>query len=391
MILNILNRFLGFVLAKLALLLGIFKNREIWIIGASGGKKYTNNGAALYRYVLENHPEIDIYWIINKDAPDIHKARKEGPFLYRNTVKGNFYALMADVLICTHALGDISKYAKKRHKNSFKVFISHGIEAFKIKYPKHVKEHFDYNLSLAVSEFEKNIKVEKWGLDEDKVCITGLPRYDILEAHKKGERENIKRIFYMPHPVEGRPFKKDPMKLTKEEIEEFKRKHYYQALRKFLSSPKLIELLKVREVALDVFFHQSVNPLMGKIMEIPGPSNISFVSNRDDIQEKILQSDMLIADHSSVAWDFLYMDRPVIFFRFYEKEFESYLRTPQDLFGPLTKNEEETVEEVRRVLEGNDNYKEKREESRKEFIKYHDGRNCERVVNCILEKKSKIK
>ena len=81
-----------------------FKRREIWIVGASLGKKYTNNGAIFYKHVLKNYPQIDIYWIINKDAPDLPKAKTGGPFLYRNTIKGNFYTLIADVLVCTHTL-----------------------------------------------------------------------------------------------------------------------------------------------------------------------------------------------------------------------------------------------------------------------------------------------
>ncbi len=393
MLIKPFSKLLALLLAKGANSFGFFKNRRIWVIGASGGKKYTDNGAALYRYILKNHQEVEIYWIINSDADDISRVKSEGPFLYRNTLKANLYTLLAEVLIGTHSLPtDVSEYDVKRYKKALKVFISHGIEGFKVKAPHHAKIHRDFDISVSVSEFEKNIKVNSWGLSEDKVCITGLPRYDILEKRKKEKRQKIGKIFYMPTwcPEYRKSFEKKYQELTREEISSFKKEEYFQKIHEFINHPEMLCILKEEGISLTIFFHQSINPFMEKIVTLPDPSRMRIAPNGSNIQKILINSDMLITDYSSVAWDFLYLDRPIIFFQFdrekHKKVTGSYLQIPEELFGAATENVQDTVQEIRKITQGEDNYALKREESRKKFIKYHDGRNCERMVNCILEK-----
>lgn len=378
----------------LAPLWALFKKREIWILGASQGKKFTDNGAVLYKYLLENHPQINTYWIINKDSPDLKKVSATGPFLFKDSLLGNIYVLISDVLITTHNIHrDFSDYDSKRYKDKFKVFISHGIEGLKVKAPRHAKIHKIYNLSIAISEFEKKIKVNKWGLDEDKICITNLPRYDVLDQHKKGKTDKIKKIFYMPTwcPEYRKTFDKDFSKLTKKEIEDFKSREYFKKITGFISDDELGRFLNETGAEMDVFFHQSINPFMKGVVEgSTSPKNINLLSNGSEIQKKLIEADLLISDYSSVVWDFLYMNKPVIFYQFdQEKHLKTtgtYIDIPNDLFGPVTKNPKETVQTLKKIA-AKDDYKEKRKSIKDKFFDYDQAGNCKRMVNCILSKK----
>jgi CDP-glycerol glycerophosphotransferase (TagB/SpsB family) len=84
------------------------------------------------------------------------------------------------------------------------------------------------------------------------------------------------------------------------------------------------------------------------------------------------------------------MNKPVIFYQFdQEKHLKTtgtYIEIPEDLFGPVTKTPRETVLEIKKLGE-KDDYKEKRKTIKKKFFDYNESGNCQRMVNCILEKK----
>ena len=49
-----------------------FENRNIWLIGGHAGDIYDDNSKFLYEYILRNHKDVEIYWVINKDMSIIH-------------------------------------------------------------------------------------------------------------------------------------------------------------------------------------------------------------------------------------------------------------------------------------------------------------------------------
>ena len=52
-----------------------------------------------------------------------------------------------------------------------------------------------YNMATAISDFERNIMVNEWGMEEDAVCVTGCARQDNLPLNKKPASRDI---LYMP-------------------------------------------------------------------------------------------------------------------------------------------------------------------------------------------------
>ncbi len=387
-----INKTSALFLANILKRLNLKKYNNIWVIGGSVGKRYIDNGASFYEHVIKEYPEIKIFWLINRNSPDIAKIK--GPFLYRNSLKGNLYVLLADVLVCTHELPyDVCEYSiDKFKKDSIKVSISHGIEGFKKKSPEQSKVHQLYDIAISVSDFEKNIKVKEWGLDESKVCISGMPRHDKIEKHRGEKREGVKNILYMPtwRPVARNLFLGRSLnEITKEEIENFKQSEYYKNINEFLSHPHLLKLLEESNIKLHLFFHPNSNEFMKKVVDIPNSPLINIFSIEDGVQSKIIESDLLITDYSSVCWDFLYLDKPIIFYQFDQKEylrdFGSYIKIPDNLFGPATYNAKETISKIEDIVKGVDDSKDIREESRKKFFKYQDNKNSQRMIDCILK------
>lgn len=86
-------------------------------------------------------------------------------------------------------------------------------------------------------------------------------------------------------------------------------------------------------------------------------------SRLDDINQLYVISDMLITDYSSVFFDYANLKRPILFYMYDLKEYESNVRDfyidLNELPGPIIENEDTLIEQVRDVDEWKNDFKEK--------------------------------
>ena len=101
-------------------------------------------------------------------------------------------------------------------------------------------------------------------------------------------------------------------------------------------------------------------------------------------------SDVLITDYTSAYFDFLLLDKPVVF-NFYD--FEEYSETRGFSFTPIKNfcagtliySSEELLNYINEVLiKGTDNYCEKRHYVNSFFNEFIDNKSSERICNKIL-------
>jgi len=379
------NYILSIAIVRVFKLFKIRWKNNIWVIGGNGGHYYSDNSAELHKYILEKYPEIEVYWIIDKRSPDIFKAKSKGPILFKHSLKGNIFVLLAKVLICNHSIrGDLFRGNMKLFKSSFTISLCHGITAFKAK--KTFVNTRKLDMLVATSEYEKEIKLVWMDNKEERVVVTGFPRYDNLFKHRRKYIES-KNIFYMPT---WRPWivKKwvDP---SEKDFQRFRESTFFVEIDKFLGDVELNNRLKESNYKLNIFFHKNLHVFIDEFFKGSYPSNIKILAKETDVQEELLRSDLLITDYSSVAWDFLYLDRPVLFYQFdyktYKKYHSSYIKMPEDLFGPVTSNYRETIEQLQNIINGKQqSYQYKRNKMKNKFIKYDDGKNCERIMRYII-------
>ena len=107
-----------------------------------------------------------------------------------------------------------------------------------------------------------------------------------------------------------------------------------------------------------------------------------------DIYPVLKYSDALITDYSSIYFDYLLLDKPIIYYPIdleeYQKKCRGFYRPYEELTaGVKAYNEQELINAIQDVINGVDDYKEERKVLRDKIFKYQDGRNCERVVEWI--------
>lgn len=354
------------------------RNRQSWLLGGTSGAVYGDNAAALHGYLREHHPDLDVYWVIDRDSPDVARARAVGPVLYRGALGTYRRALLAHVIVISHGVHDVPGMTS-RHSCAFAVHVGHGIHAFKNKRPPYLKtmDQFGdmFDLMLASSPFEKKIK-ERWGVGSDKIAVTGLPRYDVLLDKQHTTSPDPSRIVYMPTWRRNEPAA------------------YARAVEGLIQSERLAQLLSAYGARLDVVFHPMARDLLSSRISDP-PSDLIRVADASDPQDLFVQAGALVTDYSSVAWDFVFLDKPVLFYQF---DRETYAAS----FGPdmrgrawpgaVSTTEAGLVADLERYLRGDLAADERLAQTvaawKNDIFAFADDQNRARVVGAIFRRLS---
>ncbi len=365
---------------------------QCWLLGGMSGRAYADNAAALHQHLVENYPELMVYWVIDRDSLDVGKASQIGPVLYREDLEAYIYGLRARVHIISHGLADVPTCGSSLSNNALKVRLGHGLTALKktksSPWRRVEAKNQRFDLVPVSSEFEKRHKME-WGIDPGNLVVTGLPRFDAL-VHQSARHQALQaevdapaRILYMPTWRDWLPRGEKA----------FRRTEFYRHLRAFLLHPDLGAMLDRYNVMLDVHVHVIMRQHAPTIArELASPSRVQVLPPGTDLQDALARSRLLITDYSSVAWDFLYLDRPVLFYQFDVEEFNrhrgSYIELGE-LFGPIAHGPEQAVDLVKGFLENSFDpgpYRPRMDEWQRRAFCYRDTKNCERVVRAILER-----
>lgn len=216
---------------------------------------------------------------------------------------GDFLECLYEVLLRTKCIitsfGENSNVVEKFFKkNSFweYIFIQHGQIFLKESvmcngyiYP------YRFDKFLVSSEYETNI-FKKYGFEDEELIKCGLPRWDLLKDLPKDQE---KSIFVM---------------LTWRDMgsEEFETSMYRENLLSFLNNADLINYLKENNVKLYFAPHHALAGNLGIDFKIT--NNYVQVVPTQNISEHIKKCSCLVTDFSSVAFDFMFQNKPVLFY-----------------------------------------------------------------------------
>ncbi|MCP1223408.1 CDP-glycerol glycerophosphotransferase family protein [Sebaldella sp. S0638] len=366
-----------------------FRGRNIWLTGGSAGELYVDNGKAMFEYLNEIE-DIESYWVINKNS----SARKQvnGKILDRGSIKSYLYFMNSKAVLFSHSISaDIVPYLfavpliNRFHYKTVKVFLNHGTVALKKRQPMNPKLEkmverliISYDINPADAEYEKNIKHIYWKIDNNKIYITGNSRYDTLDNKSEG-----KKIFFMPT---WRPWIKND-KTTIEETD------YFQNITGLVKNKELQDFLKENNIVMNIYIHQLMHEYLGNFGAEVNGENIRLLPKDADIQNEIVTGSMLITDYSSMAFDFYYLDKPVLFFQFdreqYEEKAGSYIDLEKDLFGESVFNIDECVVKIRELYSDNFQIPDKYKQLRSRYFRYTDKNNRERLYEIIKKEVDK--
>lgn len=348
-------------------------NKPVWVVGELPYKAQ-DNGLHFFKYLRDNHPEIDAYYVIETASPE--RSNLAGydhviPFRSKQHVD---VALAADRFIGTHHPDYLYPTRSPRFGAAVasvpKIFLQHGVMGAKWMVPNYGKKSSDFVTDLVItsSDREKQIFIKDFGYSADEVAVTGLARFDALLADDVDVRPG--QILIIPT---WRPWLQDP--------ETFTESDYFERWSSLLSSEAITGLIEEHECEVVFCLHPNMQQFTHHF-DLPGVTVVS--QGEVDVQYLMKRSAAMITDYSSVAFDFSFLDKPVAYYQFDSRRFAQPHVSPQEeLPGPTFVDEDELTTWLADALKGrNDSADEYSQRSRR-FLAHRDRRASERTFDAI--------
>lgn len=376
------------------------KDENLWVFGAWFGEKYADNSKYLFEYVNDKHPDIKAVWL-TKSYDTLNLINKKGYEAYMmNSLRGYKLCFRASKGILSTGIYDLIPCACGRMKI---IQLWHGTPLKKIVFDEEVtaneskllinklislifpydrrKEFNKNNMYISTSDEVKNKLSSAFRVPKQNVKITGYPRNDFSDSSAetpikqrilKLKDEGKKIGIYMPtHRKSGQH---NSTNLLVGNIE------YINSLLKNINT---VLLVKVHFYGLDT-----------ETIHAYQPDRIIFLKDEDfeqDIYKIIPLTDYLITDYSSVYFDYLLLNKPIIFAPF---DIDDYLAEDRKFYydyekvtpGPKAKNWDEVITCIEESMNHPNKYKEDRDKINRIFNEYEDKENCQRVYEKIIER-----
>jgi len=378
------------------------RNNKLWVFGSWSGKRYSDNPRYLFEYV-QRKKDIKTIWITkNKELiPPIRRSANNA-FLSLSPL-GIYYMLRAGVAIVSFSLMDLNSVLLS---GSFKVNLWHGTPMKTLNFDdkKYEDEGYTkkkarkiihslipyiraiktYDLILATSDYSKSIMASSFAVAISSVQVLGYPRNDVLfdENHSSGYMEKLKKKYGCKNILAYLPTYRSSDDRG-EDFELFSKYRFdREEMETFLKETDSILLIKLHFVGQErmknIHFDEGSRIVYANKNEVP------------DINDVLQYFDVLITDYSGVYFDYLLLNRPVIFAAFdyeeYAKERGLYNDYEYYIAGPIAKNWSEVIRHAKDALVNPGKFEDLRIEKNKIFNKYCDGKSSKRIYEYLKER-----
>lgn len=381
------NKKIKIAIARLgAMILKKVYKKPIWLF-MDRIDKADDNAEHLFKYAMEQKDGIKKYFVISKDSPDFERMKQYGPVVAFNSKKHKLLLLLASHVASSHGEDNIrvpfgGKGIFLKDLVNFKfTFLQHGITKDDLsgwlnKYNKNI------NLFVtAVNKEYESIIEGDYDYNEQVVKLTGFPRFDNLINCAD------KQILIMPTWRKGLVYDVDQNDGTRKYNPSFKDSTYCKAYNSLINNEKLLTAAREKGYKIIFFPHPAV---WQQIEDFNKNEHVVFAEYNTSYQKLFNESSLIITDYSSVAFDFAYMKKPVVYYQFDRADFfeghtynEGYFDYETMGFGEVLANEEELVNTIVEHINNACVMKEIYQDRVDSFYKYTDRNNCKRVYEEI--------
>lgn len=236
------------------------------------------------------------------------------------------------------------------------------------------KNHRNYTKAIVSSKNIAKYYAEGFGIKEDKVKATGIPRTDVF--FDELYQQNVKDQLYKTYPF-----------LRDKKVIMFAPTFRGNGQRSAYYPMEELELNKLYHALKDEYvFIYKIHPFVQNDFSIPYEYSDFFYdfSSYREINDLLFITDVLITDYSSVCFEYALLNRPMIFFAYdvekYVEKRDFYFDYHSFVPGPLVRSTDEIIEKIETKA-----YKmEKIEPFVEYFFEDTDGKSSERVVDELV-------
>ncbi len=273
------------------------------------GHKLYGNLKSLYKELDETDIE---FYFLTLDYK-IYKKLKESSVnvLYGLRVKDMEKVVFSKIIVTDHGLHFMRKLINEQDNLFFDT--NHGLP-FQKWNESVMQQFYKYKEVWLFSEFHKKVYLEDFGYKKDNLVITGYGRLDYL--HKfNSSNDKLNYIFSLKKKYDLEDSKK--IILYAPTWIHSKQKVHNEFLRP--DNIKFIQQLNQFGTLNNItfIFRPHLNTKLNNkfIKTLRSLKNVHYFpfSQYEEVENFLIMSDMLITDWSSIALDFLLLDRPTLF------------------------------------------------------------------------------
>jgi CDP-glycerol glycerophosphotransferase (TagB/SpsB family) len=354
------------------------RDKRIWVFGSWDGEVFIDNSKAMF-IISQRLSNIKPIWV-SRNRSLVNTLRAKGfSAYYIWEIRAIYYGLRARYFFIDHSPFQFDLFSPTNlwlSGGAKIVNFWHGIPLKRIdEYNKGHDSFFESILShvnlvnknfnsyaVAPSMLIGRIICSALKIPEENLIQSAYPRnilslnqennfsifVELNEKIKKFKASGGKVIFYIPT---FRDYSTNPFSAG------------------LIDLKKLQELLDKNNCLLVTKFHQVDNQSVGKLSE-----RFIFLPNGFDLYEILYLGDVLITDYSSIFFDFLLFNRPIVFFAY---DLERYKKYSRELYfdyekfvpGEIVHTSDELLNLVAEILENrDDNYQKRRLDLASDFF-----------------------
>ncbi len=345
---------------------------------------FDSNGGALYDWLITNglNKKYKIIWLLWNKNPGKLPDNVTACRLTMPGLRKAYYLYTSKYLLSSHAV--IGSY----RDDQVSVYMDHGAMSLKSVKGVYFIPH-NLNYILMPSEDMAPILINDYNVDTSftRPIITGYPYQDILYSDEPGDLKKIttesynKVIIWMPTFRKNKNgVRNDSSKDEKMGIPVIDNYDQYERLNEYLNDNNVLMIIKIHPMQdLSVVRIQTLSNIIvldGKSVKQYGVDNYRLMKD----------TDALITDYSSVACDYLHLDRPIGYTLDDEADYRlGFLVNPPEklMAGEKIYNYDQLIDFISGIVASKDLYKTARHELFDKCFKYHDGKSCERLADFL--------
>lgn len=316
-----------------------------------------DSGEVVFKYICEHTPKgVRPIFTIGRAASDEVKNRLEaiGEVVYFEDTEFKYYFLLADKIVSSsageftiNAFEDDRPYFVDMYHFDF-YFMNHGVNcgdcsAWLNHYNKNIKIFFNTGVN------ERQAIIDgRYNMTADQCVITGLPRFDALYDDRK------KQLLVLPSWRKSIKGAYDD-KTSSVYYDGFVNTDYYKFYNGLINDERL--LAKMREKGYTGLF--CLHPIFRK-QAVDFQKNDVFAINEGfiDYNKVFAESSVMVTDYSTIAFDFAYLKKPIVYTQFDKEEFyktqtydKGFFEYERDGFGPVCYDLDSAVDALIKIID----------------------------------------
>lgn len=351
-----------------------------------------DNAEHLYRFLRQNHPEINAWFILRRSSHDWQRLSNEGfRLLEYGSIAHKLAMLNAAHLISSHAdhylfsvvpskfYGDMTDYKF--------TFLQHGVTKDDLSSWLNSKR-IELFITAAQPEHQSITCNGRYKFSAKEVALTGLPRHDrLLRLANESDARARRTVLIMPTWRQSLAGSTLGAGNARAYNPDFVHSEFFRCWQGVFSDPRLAELARSCEVR--ILLHPNLEPYIQDFDA--GGIPLGSMAHVDSVQKHLAEADLLITDYSSIAFEAGYLGRSVLYFQFDRSTafsgghiyMKGYFDYDQHGFGPVAEDIDSLFSHISDVVANNFQPAPSYAQRMSAFFAFRDQGNCQRVFERI--------